>query len=153
MSQRCRPVILCTARTNPLGGPKCLISQHRSPSLSGSGSCKFDGETAKTPLKPDPDPWSPKSLRDEVMRPALLVCRWEKVAGQPRVRSLRTAMVFQSEAEEKKKKKKASGAPSNPDDEGDGIFRLPNKEGAKEGELWQDSDMGNWSQPRHNMLI
>lgn len=50
-----------------------------------------------------------------------------KVTGQPRVHLWRAVIVFQSKAKE---------VPSNPDDERDGIFRLPNKEGR---ELWEES--------------
>lgn len=151
MSQRCRHVILCAAGIKPPGGPKCLISQPRSPSLSGSGSCKFDGETAKTPLKPDPRPLESKEPE-----------RWSDEAGLAHLpmrkgrRSAESTFAancdgFSIRGGKKKCERGLRLIPTMREMAFSGC--QTSREGVKEGEFWQDSDMGNWSQPRHNMLI
>lgn len=93
----CCNVIHCAVGINPWAR-KCLISQPCSPSLSGSGSCKSDRKTAQTLPNHDPDPWGPKSLRGEVMRPVWPVSWWER--SQVSHQYSCALMVLQSKANE-----------------------------------------------------
>lgn len=97
VSTVCCNVIHYAVGINPWAR-KCLISQPCSPSLSGSGSCKSDRETAQTLPNPDPSPWGPKSLRGKVMRLVLPVSWWER--SQLSHQYFGTSMILQSKANE-----------------------------------------------------